>query len=131
MSRLKRSNKSVYNIAYHIIWSPKCRAKILKNEIEYRLKEILINKAIEIDCFIENIECMPDHIHIFIKADTKICVQYIVKILKGYSSYILRKEFPWLKKYKALWSRSYYCESIGHISESTIKKYIDDQKSKI
>ncbi|HEQ78600.1 MAG TPA: IS200/IS605 family transposase, partial [Euryarchaeota archaeon] len=25
---------------------------------------------------------------------------------------------------------SYYCESIGHISEDTIKKYIEEQKGK-
>ena len=25
---------------------------------------------------------------------------------------------------------SYYCESVGHISEKSIKKYIDDQKNK-
>jgi REP element-mobilizing transposase RayT len=28
-----------------------------------------------------------------------------------------------------LWTRSYYCESVGHISENIIKKYIEDQKS--
>ncbi len=27
-----------------------------------------------------------------------------------------------------LWTRSYYAESVGHISESTITKYIEDQK---
>lgn len=29
-----------------------------------------------------------------------------------------------------LWARSFYCESIGHISEATIKKYIEEQKNK-
>ena len=29
-----------------------------------------------------------------------------------------------------LWTRSYYVETIGHISEKTIKKYMDDQKNK-
>jgi len=27
------------------------------------------------------------------------------------------------------WTRSYYCESIGHISEEAVKKYIKDQKN--
>jgi len=128
MNRWKKTNTSIYNISYHIIWCPKGRAKILKNNIEIRLKEILKERAKQIKCIIENIECMPDHIHIFLKANTGITIQYILKMLKGYSSYILRKEFPWLKRYKNLWSRSYYCESIGHISEKVIKKYINDQK---
>jgi putative transposase len=43
----------------------------------------------------------------------------------------LRNEFTWLKsRIPTLWTRSYYVESVGHISEETIKKYIEDQKTK-
>ena len=27
------------------------------------------------------------------------------------------------------WTRSYYVESCGHISEATVKKYIEEQKN--
>ena len=38
---------------------------------------------------------------------------------------------PELKsKLPTLWTRSYYCESVGHISEDSIRKYIEDQKNK-
>ena len=70
---------------------------------------------------------MIDHIHLFIKGNLKTSVSEIVKILKGYSSYVLRKEFMCLKKYKSLWTHSYYCETIGHISENTVKRYIETQ----
>ena len=126
-SRLKHANHCVYNIAYHIIWCPKYRRKILNGNVVNRLKEILISKANQINCSIENIEIMPDHVHIFIRANFTISVGTIVHYLKGYSSFILRKEFVYLKKLKKLWSRSYFCESIGHISEKTVKQYIDDQ----
>jgi len=44
---------------------------------------------------------------------------------------MLREKFSFLKtKLPTLWSRSYYCESVGHISEKTIKKYIEEQKGK-
>ena len=65
---------------------------------------------------------MLDHIHLFVKGNLKISASTIVKQLKGYSSYMLRKEFIWLKKYKSLWTHSYYCETIGHISEVAVKK---------
>ena len=53
----------------------------------------------------------------------------IISQMKGKSSRILREEFPELKKrLPTLWTRSYYVESVGHISEETIKKYIEDQK---
>ena len=76
-------------------------------------------------------EIMPDHVHIFVKANPVASPHWIVQQFKGYSSNILRKEFPELKsKLPTLWTRSYYCESVGHISEDTIKKYIEDQKGK-
>ena len=71
---------------------------------------------------------MPDHIHLFIKCTPDHKISDIVRQLKGYNSYILRKAYPFYKKkYKSLWAPSYYCESVGHISEATVKKYIEDQ----
>jgi putative transposase len=63
---------------------------------------------------------------LFIKTEP---THFIVQQLKGFSSRILRKEFKELRtRLPTLWNRSYYCESIGHISEAVIKKYIEDQK---
>jgi putative transposase len=127
MSRWKRSNTCIYNVSYHIIWTPKYRASILKGKIREKIKQYLFEKAEMINITIEKYEIMPDHIHLFIKCTPKHTVSKIVQHLKGYSSYKLRCEYKKYRKYKALWTRSYYCESIGHISESTIKKYIEDQ----
>lgn len=129
-NRWTHSNKAVFNIGYHIIWCPKYRRKVLINEVGNRLKELLIEKAKQINCMIEIQEIMPDHVHIFIKSSPVHAPHYIVQQLKGYTSRILRKEFKSLKsRLPTLWTRSYYCESIGHISEKTIKKYIEDQKN--
>ena len=96
-----------------------------------RLKVLLIEKAKEIEVVIEKMEVMPDHVHLFVKCDPTDSPQWVVGQLKGYTSYILRKEFKWLKsRLPTLWTRSYYCESVGHISEKTIKKYIEEQKNK-
>lgn len=127
--RWKTNRNSVYNIGYHIIWCPKYRRKVLCGNIEIRLKEILISKAEENGWSIEKIECMPDHIHIFIKGTPSDSISHVVSQLKGYSSSILRKEFPELKKrLPTLWTRSFYVETIGCISEETIRKYIENQK---
>ena len=128
--RYKKGHKNIFNIGYHIIWCPKYRRRILIGNIECRLKELLIQKSNELDIEIKSIEIMPDHIHIFIKCLPTNNINNIIKYLKGYSSRMLRKEFFNLKKYKNLWSRSYYCETVGHVSEKTIKKYIEDQKKK-
>ena len=129
--RWTHSNKAVYNIGYHIIWCPKYRRKVLVDQIEIRLKELLLGISSSIDCHIETMDIMPDHIHIFIKCSPIHSPHYVVQQLKGKSSNILRKEFPSLKtRLPTLWTRSYYCESVGHISEAAVKKYIEEQKSK-
>ena len=64
----------------------------------------------------------------FIKCPTTLSISFTVQQLKGYTSFKLRKEFPQLKRYKSLGTHSYYAETIGLISEKTIKKYIEMQK---
>lgn len=129
MKNLKHNATSVVNINYHIIWCPKYRRKVLVGEVETRLKELLPELAEESGCTIDTMEVMPDHIHIFLKGNPTIPIHLIVKNLKGKSSSVLRQEFPYLKKrLPCLWTRSYYCETIGRINEETIKKYIENQK---
>jgi putative transposase len=129
--RWKRTKKCVYNIGYHLIWCPKYRRKVLVEDVEKRLKELFYEKAKELSITIDKMEVLPDHVHLFVKCSPVNSPHLIVKHLKGYSSRIMRLEFPKLKsRLPSLWTRSYYCESVGHISEETIKKYIDDQKNK-
>lgn len=129
--RWKTNEGCVYNIGYHIIWCPKYRRKVLVNGIDERCKELLLEKSAENGWAIENMEVMPDHIHIFLKATPSDSIAHIVSQLKGYTSFKLREEFPLLKsKLPSMWTRSYYVETIGHISEQTISKYIEEQKMK-
>ena len=108
----------VYNLGYHIIWCQKYRRKLLQWDIDERLKILLMEKA----------AVMPDHVHIFIKTPPSISLDKLVQGLKGYTANVLRHERPWLRNLPCLWSRSYYVESIGHISEETVRRYIEDQK---
>ena len=128
--RWKKSRSATYNLAYHLIWCPKYRRSVLIDGIDVRLKELLNEKAIELGVVIETMEIMPDHVHLFVKCEPNDSPQWLVSQFKGYSSRFLRMEFPKLKsRLPTLWTRSYYCESVGHISESTIKKYIEEQKN--
>jgi putative transposase len=129
--RWTTSNKAVYNIGYHLIWCPKYRRKVLVDKVASRLRELFLETSTNLGVTIETMEVMPDHVHSFVKAPPTLAPHYIVQQLKGKSSRRLREEFPHLKsRLPTLWTRSYYCESVGHISESTIRKYIEDQKGK-
>lgn len=129
--RWVNSNTSVYNLGYHIIWCPKYRRKVLINEIENKLKEIIISKCNELDCYVHELNIMPDHVHLFVKTKPTIAPHFLIQQIKGISSRILRNEFKELKrKMPSMWTRSYLIESVGHISQETIEKYIQEQKNK-
>ena len=129
--RLVNSNTSVYNFGYHIMWCPKYRRKVLINEIENKLKEIIISKCNKLDCYVHELNIMPDHVHLFVKTKPTIAPHFLIQQIKGISSRILRNEFKELKrKMPSMWTRSYFIESVGHISQETIEKYIQEQKNK-
>ena len=129
--RWVNSNTSVYNLGYHIIWCPKYRRKVLINKIENKLKEIIITKCNELDCYVHELNIMPDHVHLFVKTKPTIAPHFLIQQIKGISSRILRNEFKELKrKMPSMWTRSYFIESVGHISQEAIEKYIQEQKNK-
>lgn len=127
--RWSHATTCVYNLGYHIIWCPKYRRKVLQPLVSDRLKTLLEEKSAEIDVIIEIMEIMPDHVHLFVKAKPTASPHWIIQQLKGYTSRLLRQEFLILRtRLPTLWTRSYYIESCGHISEDVVKRYIEDQK---
>lgn len=129
--RYTASSHCIYNLGYHIVFCPKYRRKVLVDGVEERLKELLLEKALQLDITIEQMEIMPDHVHLFVKSKPIYAIHFVVNQLKGYSSVKLRREFASLKsRLPSLWTRSYFIESVGHISEETIKKYIENQKNR-
>lgn len=131
IKRWTHSNKAIFNIGYHIIWCTKYRRQVLSSEVSSRLKNLLTEKAKEISVIIEKLEILPEHVHLFVKCSPVDSPHFVVQQFKGYTSRVLRKEFSELRtRLPTLWTRSYYCESCGHISEETVKKYIEDQKNK-
>ena len=124
-------NSVVYNCGYHLIWCPKYRYEVLVDDVEERLRELLQEKAVELRLNIEQMEIMPDHVHLFVKAPPTLPPHYIAGQLKGYTSRHLRQEFAHLRsRLPSLWTRSYYVETVGHLSEQTIQQYIADQKGR-
>lgn len=129
--RWKTSNTSVYNIGYHLIWCPKYRRKVLVGSVAERLRVLIQEKASEIGVSVETLNILPEHLHIFCKTPPSAAPHWVVQQLKGFTSRVLRQEFQHLRtKLPTLWTRSYYCESVGHISERTVLRYIEEQKKK-
>jgi len=131
MSRYAKNAGAVFSLKYHIVWCPKYRRPVLVGLIEERLKQVLADVAEKHDITIHAMEVMPDHVHVFLEADTTLCVSEITNRLKGTSSKILRAEFSELRtRLPTLWSRSYFAATVGSVSDASIKRYIENQKGR-
>jgi putative transposase len=129
-TRYHRNAGSVYSLKYHLLWCPKYRRKVLVGDIAEELRSLLYQKAQELEVTIEALEIMPDHVHLFIESDPTEAPQRLANQFKGYTSRMLCQKYPQLRsRLPSLWSRSYYVGTIGHVSEETVKRYIEMQKS--
>lgn len=131
MERYAKNAGAVFSLKYHLVWCPKYRREVLTNSVASRLKELLEEKAQELEMTIHALKIMPDHVHLFVESDPRFSVARITNQLKGYTSRMLRKEFQVLRsRLPTLWSRSYYAGTVGHVSDATVRQYIANQKGK-
>ncbi len=129
--RYRKHAGSVYNLHFHLVWCPKYRKAVLVGPVAERLEALLREKAAALDVTLEGIEVMPDHVHLFVASDPTHAPQYLANQFKGYTSHVLRQEFAHLRtQLPSLWSRSYYIGSAGHVSADTIRRYIEQQKTR-
>lgn len=127
--RYRRSAGSVFSLKYHLVWCPKYRRPVLIGEVAKDLQDLLYQKAKELNVEIEALEIQPDLVHLFVSSDPTEAPQRLANQFKGFTSRILRQKYAHLRsRLPSLWSRSYYVGTIGHVSEETVKRYIEAQK---
>ena len=77
----------------------------------------------------EDLEVMPDHVHLLGSRDPQFGIHWLVKLIKGRSSRLLRQEFPVLKrKLPSLWTNSSCVGTTRGTPLSRIKQSIEQQK---
>jgi putative transposase len=74
-----------------------------------------------------SLEIMPDHIHLFVSSPPQHSPSLLINWFKGISS---RMYNYWYNETHIKWTNSYYVGTAGTVTAETIKKYIEEQKSK-
>jgi putative transposase len=123
-------NTSISLINYHFVWIVRRRRKVLVGAIDQRLKELVNQAVVEIGCEVIAVESHLDHVHLFLQSNTLLAPYQIMHKVKGFTAFALRKEFPELQKLPSMWTRSYFCGTAGAVSGDTIKRYVENQKTK-
>ena len=122
-----------YSIAYHFVWIPKYRRKILTGEVQKATKELLNACCQRHGLALLALETDLDHVHIFVSAPPRFSPAHIANLLKGYTSRYLRQQFPHLKKVCGtdhLWTQAYYVGTAGAVSAEAIRLYISECQGK-
>jgi len=125
-SKLKKFSHSVGQNWYHIVLIPKGRYPIFRQKHQHDLAA----KAIDWICERHNIEVftkeiMDDHVHLFVSCPPDNSIRKLIQLIKGGSSYYIRKNHLSLKKYDALWSKGYMYRSVGSVSAKVVEHYIN------
>jgi len=124
-------NHTVWECKYHIVWIPKCRRKILYEELRSHLGQILRHLATQKESTVEEGHLMPDHVHMLISIPPKYSVAQVVGFIKGKSAIHVAREFLGRKKNftgQSFWARGYFVSTVGR-DEETIRQYIKKQEA--
>ena len=82
---------------------------------------------------ISEMSIQTDHIHIIVQIKPSDSISGVAQILKGGTSRALRKEFPEMEEFlwgDSFWSDGYFAETVGHVDEDIVKKYIREQRGR-
>lgn len=133
MQKITHGRGYVYSIQYHIVWCVKYRHKVLKGNIEEKLKELLYEIANENNFTIITMGTNLDHIHLLIDCSPQHFIPDMIKALKGVSARRMFQYYPELKKKLwggHLWNPSYFVATASENTREQIEKYINTQKER-
>ncbi|HDR8072503.1 TPA: IS200/IS605 family transposase [Bacillus cereus] len=131
MNEYRRTKTTVPLVNYNFVFCPRYRRKIfLRKDVEGRFKELVQEICDELEIVIVALECDNDHTRMFLNTLPEFSPADIIAKIKGLTSKKLREEFPHLKHLPSLWTRNYFVSTAGNVSSETIKRYVEQQKTR-
>jgi putative transposase len=131
--KAKRTAHTVYQLAYHFVWIPKFRAKMLGREVGERLAGMIREICGEHGWEVQGLEVMEDHVHLFVSCPPRYAPAQVMNIVKSLTARGLYEEFPQLRRVQwsgRIWADGYYVGSSGeHVTSELIRRYIEYQKA--
>ena len=118
----------VYDCKYRVVWCSKYRRKVLVEDVEKRLRELLFECAAQINVNLVEVAIALNSVSVIIEVDPRFGVHKAIKLLKSHTSSMLRSEYRSLTtRIPTLWTNSYYVCTIGHEHPKDVERYIMTQ----
>ena len=125
---IRRSAHAVYDTKYHLVWTPKYRKWIQREDIRKRVGELFVEIAVQHGFEIQELKVAPDHVHVFLNFPPRYSISYVVGMLKSISASGIFDEFPEVKKQLwggEFWEDGYFARTVGDkVTSDLIKRYI-------
>ena len=123
----------VYNFHFHLVWVTKYRHEAFTTpKLVAEMTDILTKIARLNEVTIEQMEVMPDHVHLLLSFKPKYAPTNVVKAFKGGSARLFFELHPEIKAQQFwgghLWSPSYFMSTLGDMSRQTVENYIANQR---
>ncbi len=130
MDEYESLNHTKWECKYHVVFIPKCRRRVLYEELRKYLGEVFRRLAEQRDSRIEEGHLMSDHVHMLIAIPPKYSVSQVVGYIKGKSAIHLARVYGEKKRNfvgQSFWARGYFVSTVGR-DEETIRAYIQNQE---
>ncbi len=131
MGKYRKLSHTVYKCDYHIVWTPKYRYKVLKNEIASFLNRDIYGLSSMKEVQVEELNIQNDHVHLLCSIPPKLSISNYMGFLKGKTAIKVMKSYPKLKKKpywgNHFWSRGYFVSTVG-LDEELIRRYVKYQE---
>jgi putative transposase len=131
--QFRRLTHSIYECKYHLVFCPKYRYRVLRDEVgEYTKQQIyrLCEQKDGVEVLELNVQ--PDHVHLVVSIPPKYAVSNFAGYLKGKLAIRLFARYEKLgRRYwgRHLWSRGYCVSTVG-LDEDQIRKYVRWQEKR-
>lgn len=132
MRDFKRLAHAVWECKYHIVWCPKYRFQILKDEVAQHLDELIRQLCQWKGLVVLELNVQVDHVHLLLSLPPKYSVSEAVGFLKGKTAIKMFERHSQLRRRywgRHFWARGYCVSTVG-LDEEMIRKYVKWQLKK-
>ena len=130
MDELESLSPTKWECKYHVVFIPKCRRKVLYQELRRHLGEGFRSLAKRRESEIEEGHLRPDHVHMMIAIPPKYAVSQVIGYIKGKSAIHLARVYGERKRNfvgEHFWARGFWVSTVGR-DEAVIREYIQKQE---
>ena len=130
MDRPESLSHSMWECKYHVVFIPKCRRRVLYEELRLHLGAVFHHLARQKESEIEEGHLLLDHVHMLIAIPPKYAVSQVIGFIKGKSAIHLARVYGGRRRNftgQHFWARGYFVSTVGR-DEAMIRAYIRRQE---